>query len=707
MGERLFLNQPQLSRTTEVHAGRYFFGRLILLLMLSGPSSESLAQNEDQSALQGDAVGETSQPAESIGSRLESESVGSESETIRRQLEQTSTTKLQPMTVDSDPTGGKGIDAFNRCWAEWLDAWRARQPELIDRLNEQLREQQLLVQLTRLEAHSSALLRFANELIDRGDAEAAGRLAQLAVDLSPTTPEVRVEAARVALRHNWAATPAFINALVTAPLAARNDPEQLLKIGINLLGRLASAFLAVIIIGAILMFLKHLRRFVYLIQRRLPSGWSVLLAWGMTGLLLCVPVMLALPPFWWILFWFVLFWRLMASAERLIGFCAIGLLLIVAPLSDLLSRWIAAPSQANRALIELDQGEPLVRGNLDPLTVVSTDIREPAFALEKAFVLGRAYKRRGQLEKAEENYRQVISANDRLLRARAFNNLGNIAMVRGQAAEAAQFYREAIGLDPRLILPHYNLGVLLQSQFRLGEADAEFEQVKSQDADFISKQLVLDARFSVRHPNIDLVDYALGAGRLLSIVGRAHSSQSAIGEALWNRYAGLVDLRDAGQFGFGLLLLFSVMTIHARRLPRIEACHRCADPLTGQDGFVQNGRRFCPICYHLLVVGEGVEPSTRVQREIQLRRRNGRRHAWATLLSLLLPGAVHWQRGNYWRGLLLMFLFLWGYGQLMAPMGLVRSDVVVTAGLQPYQIVLISLLLGPFYLSSVLANRDR
>lgn len=65
--------------------------------------------------------------------------------------------------------------------------------------------------------------------------------------------------------------------------------------------------------------------------------------------------------------------------------------------------------------------------------------------------------------------------------ARAFNDLGNLLTLAGDDGGAEVAYRRAVELAPEATSPRYNLGLLLQSQRRHGEALTEFQAVLGHD----------------------------------------------------------------------------------------------------------------------------------------------------------------------------------------------------------------------------------
>ena len=80
-------------------------------------------------------------------------------------------------------------------------------------------------------------------------------------------------------------------------------------------------------------------------------------------------------------------------------------------------------------------------------------------AAEAFCSLGNAYKAKGDLDQAEEAYRQSCSLDPR--QAVAHNNLGNVMRLKGDHAAALNSYNRAVAADPGYSEAHYNRSVSL------------------------------------------------------------------------------------------------------------------------------------------------------------------------------------------------------------------------------------------------------
>ncbi len=86
--------------------------------------------------------------------------------------------------------------------------------------------------------------------------------------------------------------------------------------------------------------------------------------------------------------------------------------------------------------------------------------------------LGNAYRRRGELEKAEVEYRRALPYTP----APSHHNLGIIYESRGKIDEAVEEYRRSIQMGSKNPQTFYNLGVLLSDREKLDEAVSLFRE---------------------------------------------------------------------------------------------------------------------------------------------------------------------------------------------------------------------------------------
>ncbi len=91
--------------------------------------------------------------------------------------------------------------------------------------------------------------------------------------------------------------------------------------------------------------------------------------------------------------------------------------------------------------------------------------------------LGNLYFNHGNVEKAEEYYRQAIEAKD--VFPQPHFNIGSILQSRGDIFGAIQEFEKAIALDPNFYYPYQNLAVIYAQQGKLAKARENIEILKS------------------------------------------------------------------------------------------------------------------------------------------------------------------------------------------------------------------------------------
>ena len=99
------------------------------------------------------------------------------------------------------------------------------------------------------------------------------------------------------------------------------------------------------------------------------------------------------------------------------------------------------------------------------------------------------YHQAGQLNKAEQLYRQILAVDPRI--AEMHSNLGEALRVQGKLNEAVACHRRAINLKPDSAQAHNNLGYALQDQGKLDEAAAQYQRAISIKPDFAEAYLNL------------------------------------------------------------------------------------------------------------------------------------------------------------------------------------------------------------------------
>jgi predicted O-linked N-acetylglucosamine transferase (SPINDLY family) len=154
----------------------------------------------------------------------------------------------------------------------------------------------------------------------------------------------------------------------------------------------------------------------------------------------------------------------------------------------------------------------------------------------EALAYAKAYHRAGQLEQAEELYREILRQDP--ANAEASYLLGAACQALGKLDEAAAHLRQAVRLRPDHVEAHNHLGVALAQQGKLDEAIANFEQALRLRPDFIEarnnlRKALLDSgrsKSSAVAPQAITLD--VGAAVAHSNRGAALAQQGKLDEAV-------------------------------------------------------------------------------------------------------------------------------------------------------------------------------
>jgi Flp pilus assembly protein TadD len=117
--------------------------------------------------------------------------------------------------------------------------------------------------------------------------------------------------------------------------------------------------------------------------------------------------------------------------------------------------------------------------------------------IDDALARGLALHRAGELQAAEQVYRQVLDEHP--AHAEALHRLGALALQTGHVPQAVQLIEQAIRVDPAVAEYHNNLGSAYLTAGRNDEARGQFETA-----------ICLDPGMPDGHYNLGVVQYALG-----------------------------------------------------------------------------------------------------------------------------------------------------------------------------------------------------
>jgi tetratricopeptide (TPR) repeat protein len=478
-------------------------------------------------------------------------------------------------------------------------------------------------------------------LLERADRspnrEEARVLMERAVELAPATPSVRFKAGRLSrspTEFAMAGRAVFLN------LPALHWLAVLLG-GASGFATLVTSIVVVIVAFARAVPL-HGHRFGHLTAAQDPPAWpGVLLAIGVLSVL----PLLGMGPIPVVALAGLLAAMRMRPAET--AHVALALVVCGVTLGPGLSVWarlVALPSD-NPALLaawRIDQAQPLPRDRDELIMAVKRDPKD----LLLRVALATAWKREGDLDRAQETLEDFSGALPRPLESRALNLQGSIHLARGNIEPAVRAFEAAKSLEESAAFL-YNLSQAHGRGLRLINQSAYFKQARNLDPDLISlynqKQSSNLHRYLIDSP-IPPLDYLKRGLRpsldaeLITVGIRNWTLGTRAPEWAWMLLPAL-----------GLLALFL-------RSSSIWRCARCERPVCSRCAPAAAGALNCPRCERLFGRRERSDPRVR-RRQLELDRQRQRRIARTlALMSFFLPGLAQIYEGRVSVGGLKVFL---------------------------------------------------
>ena len=519
---------------------------------------------------------------------------------------------------------------------------------------------------------SSYLIREAERLRLKGDTDQAVRIAGRAVKFSPGFPEPYFEMARAHWHQNpFGLTQVFSDLFKGLRVSILHYPSSLRSF-FGLLFILSHAILLTFVIFGIVLLVKYLPLYLHDFRTNLTHEMTRLLTGSLKILCLFIPFFLRLDMLWAILFWVVLLWGYITRRERqwilfffiIIVYVPFILRASAAFLDGPSCGVLLGMSQAN--LEELDKPKEeelrawLVAHPEDP---------------EVLFTLGLAEKRRGRYAQAEEFYRKAGQQDPRS--SGSLSNLGNVYLARNQMSAAISSYQRAIDLDPDNAAYHYNLyRAYSHGTFFSSKADEAFQKA--------------------RRLNPELVDYYsnIDDPRRPTSANRVVIDEVLTPQALWKRTVGYFIGRGGALFylfeawfakipsrtTFLIPVLFLAFVIGMSRYVRqkrfLTRCSRCGSATyrvyLGDSG----NESICFNCSHLPVRKGKSNPKMAGKRLLQGETFQRENRFIGRSLSYLIVGFDDLWKGDFLKGVILLFLFFIFLLRVIFWSGVIPSSVI-------------------------------
>lgn len=536
--------------------------------------------------------------------------------------------------------------------------------------------------LHRLRPVSEYLSSIAKGSVARPDLFGVDEALALAEEFDPDAPEVHFARAQVLLARR---SPHFLGALgkgwwltLTSPLASPGHWAHLL-----------SNLLLVLPLGLLLVGLTLLLRTAPLLahdlteatRRRIPQDLQGVLSYA----LFLLPLILGLGLLPATLFSLLLLGVYLRRRERLLlGLLIISLTLLPWGYRVAATLLTTAISPRRLALQRIEEGN----GSANVEAVLLRWAQEQPHDYLPRFALGRLYRYRGELVKANAAYNEATALAP--LEAAVWTNRGNLAFLTGDLKEAKAAYGKAVSLDPDLPQPRFNLGQLLTEELQLEQAEREYA-VAIQRMPHLKERL---RRAVTEGGGRILPDAPLPAREMWRRLVFHDALSSQMAELLWaGRFLG-VPLTWVPWLAGGYLAIFLGATQFRQRRRHARACARCGKIFCGLCQRLLGETRFCSRCA-LLERARGEGPPSRPE-GLPLEGEAEKAPRWFDRLLIFVPGV-----GGVWRGRTLSGSLLLGLSLIIASPLLGRlldSDMRLPGKSLPYEGPASLVLLGLLYL---------
>jgi hypothetical protein len=259
------------------------------------------------------------------------------------------------------------------------------------------------------------------------------------------------------------------------------------------------------------------------------------------------------------------------------------------------------------------------------------------------YLLARQYRKAGRDEEAATIYRGVLAADAK--DPIALNNLANIEFYRGEFPAAIARYKQGIELggSPRFTATsYYNLSQAHLQKFEFqpaAEARAQADRLAGDLARSYETRWKYEKGGAAIAAVVDLAPTqeeiaAKFAGRsegvaAKNVAGKPVAAGPGLQSALLNRF-----------LGFAVVFVLAAGFVTRWRGNRMITlrCAKCGTPFRRRVTAQDTGE-LCTQCFHLFVVKDGVSPSAKNKKLMEVQAEDTRQMRTFRLLSLLLPGA--------------------------------------------------------------------
>jgi tetratricopeptide (TPR) repeat protein len=508
----------------------------------------------------------------------------------------------------------------------------------------QLQEEMIDLGASSLRPYSASLLREARILAVRGEYEKAVVLCRAAAVFGQILPEAHLTLAHITWMQNKLDITGVVQEMVQAARAYLLGFNGLAVLMINLGFLLLVAVAAFFGIFFLTQLVRYARLLLHELSERVPGVSGRLTAAMVLLLLLVFPLLVGWGLYGLCIVWLVLFWSYAGNKER-----AVYLLFLFFAL--LVPFWTGVVQRSSEVFYG-DYIQQLIqhRDGLSDDATVSTLLRlgkERPHDPRVLFMLGTAYKKRGEYEKSRQTLQRAVSMNPGM--AMYHNNLGNVLYAQREPQQALRMYEKAIALDPNDAAFHFNLSAVQRDLFMLRESEAEYSKARKmnpvQTSYYVTilgpsyNRMVIDSTLPWRALFQDFFREVAGGKGPGSLVHEFIMGQRG-------------ELTQAALLMFGLL----VVSFLRRFFGVARRCEKCGKIFCKKCQTAVPHGAVCSQCVYVFAEGAGIGVKERTRKIIEIRRNREQNGDTGRLLGLLIPGGGHIYFGWLATGFVVLFI---------------------------------------------------
>jgi tetratricopeptide (TPR) repeat protein len=508
---------------------------------------------------------------------------------------------------------------------------------------------------------SAALIHEATQAASAGRIDHAIDLAETASKLSPDLTEAHWLRTRLYWSRNWLQVDRIFGSFADLSKAKLLRFRNLVVFVSNVIGVLCAAIFFTIIAFSVIQLVKYLRYVAHDFSRVLPSwfgpgeGAMVLLIAIASPLVFGFGVAPSLVLALGAAFAYQTVQERTISKAALVALAiAPGLMYVAAPLVTFHGSIVDAMETASTEAFAIDAERVLTEysksgGRND---------------LHGALVLARRYRMRGDLAKAEVEYRRALAAQPDDVVAR--NNLGTLLYLLGHEEQARATFQQAMSGNTTYAEPFLNTASILLDSSNFDEANIAIEKARRIDRELTDRYTKIEGTVPTAKKllDADLSDAPLWL-RLLDVDA---TQRNQVTSELWKLIGGRTPPLMMPALALLVFALALALSKRAEDMGLTIACPKCGTPAM-RDAPAQ----YCEQCQSIFLKAVAVEPVLRLEKENQVSSHQRRRRLLERVLSLL-AGAGNVFADRALIGTTMMFGFfvclasmLWTEGLIVHP----------------------------------------